>query len=87
MFGFGGDRNFGLKALEIGANWPKSEALQIIKKVAKTKEIADFFPKGQGHIIGPGTRKCLCDINLMFYHIVPLILQIGLTVNDSNSWL
>jgi hypothetical protein len=72
VFGFGGDRSFGLKALEIGANWPNSEALQIIKKVGKSKSkvMADFFPKGQGHIIGPGTRKFLCDINLMFYHIV-----------------
>lgn len=78
FMGFGGNRGFGLKCLEIGANWPLSiETIDLTKTKKKRKECINFFPKGQAHLKGPGTRRFLCDLNLMLYHIaLPSMIQI-----------
>ncbi|KAI8914486.1 hypothetical protein EDD86DRAFT_268666 [Gorgonomyces haynaldii] len=71
MIGFGGHRAFGLKCLEIGANWPNKPMLKSISKTSsKYQKVVNFYPNGQDKLKGLGTRKFLCDLSLDMYHIV-----------------
>lgn len=61
MIGFGGHRQFGLECLELGAGWPRNPH---VKK--SDKKCAVFIDKP---ILTCGTRKFMCELTLLMYHI------------------
>lgn len=72
MIGFSGERGFGLKALEIGAKWESDNSVLIpISRKSKRKQVVNFFGTAEQLCKGFGTRRFLCDLSLMLYHIVP----------------
>jgi tetratricopeptide (TPR) repeat protein len=68
-----GNREFGMKCLALGADWPFEE-LQSPLKVAlpkSAKNIAiNFFSDEIPKETGIGTRKFMCDIMLHMYHVL-----------------
>lgn len=76
MIGFGGHRAFGMRCLEIGANWPHYETVEL-KKKKNFKDCVDFFPGGQDGLKSAGSRRFMCDLILLLYHIaLPSMIQI-----------
>ncbi|KAJ3272350.1 hypothetical protein HDV01_005784 [Terramyces sp. JEL0728] len=69
FIGFGGNRDLGLKCLELGAQWPQKTPTPHTytgnKKVAISFFSDDLPPEPE-----PGTRRFMCDLVLLSYHVV-----------------
>ncbi|KAJ8326475.1 hypothetical protein QVD99_006798 [Batrachochytrium dendrobatidis] len=80
MIGFSGNRQFGMRCLELGGNWPDSNSTSQptntnlpsksqTTKNKKFKKCIEFkFPDGKQAVTG--VRSFLCDLSLHMYHIV-----------------
>ncbi|KAJ3319182.1 hypothetical protein HDV06_006622 [Boothiomyces sp. JEL0866] len=69
FIGFGGNRDLGLKCLELGAQWPQKvpppHTYTGNKKVAISLFSEELPPETE-----PGTRRFMCDLVLLSYHVV-----------------
>lgn len=69
IIGFAGHRDFGMKCLALGANWPATIHPASVNNKKKTKEVVNFFSDEIPVESGPGTRKFMCDLLLSTYHV------------------
>ena len=72
IIGFGGNRDFGLECLSLGAGWPiehNQEPLSNWSKL-KAKKAVNFFSDSFPPEEKPGTRRFICDLALSLYHVL-----------------
>ena len=71
IIGFGGNRDFGLECLCLGAGWP-TEKLKNNDPLAKLKikKAVNFFSDSFPQEEKPGTRRFICDLALSLYHVL-----------------
>lgn len=71
FIGFSGQREFGMKCLALGADWPAEELESPVKQAGTIKKRAvDFYSDTVVREEGLGLRKFVCGINLHMYHVM-----------------
>jgi hypothetical protein len=76
FIGFSGQREFGMKCLALGGNWPFEELSSpippsaTIGKKLKVKTAINFFSEEIPVEPGCGTRKFICEVMLHLYHVI-----------------
>ncbi|KAJ3303053.1 Tetratricopeptide repeat protein 39B [Kappamyces sp. JEL0829] len=75
FIGFSGQREFGMKCLALGGNWPPDELASPVAgakldKKLKQKVAVNFFAGDIKVEPGCGTRKFICEVMLQLYHVI-----------------
>jgi tetratricopeptide (TPR) repeat protein len=70
MIGLGGNREFGMQCLALGAEWKVDEACCIVATDVRQKSAVNFFVNELTPEPEPGSRRFLCEMVLLSYHII-----------------